>query len=160
MLCDGPYTGPPSRDHANTGVVGPQDGTTPGWCLLPGGLLEGERVLFVTFRRRLAQGHFAVTAELSPPRSAELSGVEREVAVLKGYVDAVNVTDNQGANVRMSSIAVSLALIQGGLEPGTAQMSNACVSLGWKTSCAVSCGALKRVYGRIWPRDLSSLPSR
>lgn len=65
----------------------------------------------------LAQGHFAVTAELSPPRSATLSSVEHEVEVLQGYVDAANVTDNQGANVRMSSIAVSLALVQRGLEP-------------------------------------------
>jgi len=65
----------------------------------------------------LDQGHFAVTAELSPPRSADLAGVQHEVAVLRDYVDAANVTDNQGANVRMSSIAVSLALVQGGLEP-------------------------------------------
>jgi 5,10-methylenetetrahydrofolate reductase len=65
----------------------------------------------------LAGGHFAVTAELSPPRSAALAGVEHEIEVLRDYVDAANVTDNQGANVRMSSIAVSLALVQRGLEP-------------------------------------------
>jgi 5,10-methylenetetrahydrofolate reductase len=65
----------------------------------------------------LAAGHFAVTAELSPPRSADLAGVDQEVEVLRGYIDAANVTDNQAANVRMSSIAVSLALVQRGLEP-------------------------------------------
>jgi 5,10-methylenetetrahydrofolate reductase len=65
----------------------------------------------------LAGGHFAVTAELSPPRSADLAGVDHEVEVLRGYIDAANVTDNQAANVRMSSIAVSLALVQRGLEP-------------------------------------------
>jgi methylenetetrahydrofolate reductase (NADPH) len=65
----------------------------------------------------LAAGHFAVTAELSPPRSADLAGVRHEVGILRGHVDAANVTDNQGANVRMSSIAVSLVLVQEGVEP-------------------------------------------
>jgi len=65
----------------------------------------------------LSSGHFAVTAELSPPRSAGLAGVEHEVEILQGYVDAANVTDNQAGNVRMSSIAVSVALVQHGLEP-------------------------------------------
>jgi methylenetetrahydrofolate reductase (NADPH) len=75
--------------------------------------------------RLLSAGYFAVTAELSPPRSAQLASVEREIEVLRDYVDAANVTDNQGANVRMSSIAVSILLAlrqaqdvaQRGLEP-------------------------------------------
>lgn len=65
----------------------------------------------------LAAGHFVVTAELSPPRSAELAGIESEVQILNGYIDAVNVTDNQAANVRMSSLAVSIALVRHGMEP-------------------------------------------
>ena len=36
---------------------------------------------------------------------------------LKGYVDAVNVTDNQTAIVRMSSIAACAHLVQMGMEP-------------------------------------------
>jgi methylenetetrahydrofolate reductase (NADPH) len=75
--------------------------------------------------RLLSAGYFAVTAELSPPRSAQLASVEREVEILRDYVDAANVTDNQAANVRMSSIAVSAFLAlrraqdvaQRGLEP-------------------------------------------
>ena len=67
--------------------------------------------------RVLASGVFAVTAELSPPRSASLEGAEHEIEILQGYVDAANVTDNQGANVRMSSLAVSILLVQRGLEP-------------------------------------------
>ena len=67
--------------------------------------------------RRLAAGQFVVTAELSPPRSAQLGTVEHEVEVLRGFVDAANVTDNQAANVRMSSLAVSITLAQRGLEP-------------------------------------------
>jgi methylenetetrahydrofolate reductase (NADPH) len=67
--------------------------------------------------RLLSAGHFVVTAELSPPRSAQLKSVEREIEILRDHVDAANVTDNQTANVRMSSIAVSTLLAQRGLEP-------------------------------------------
>jgi methylenetetrahydrofolate reductase (NADPH) len=67
--------------------------------------------------RLLSAGHFVVTAELSPPRSAQLTSVEREIEILRDHVDAANVTDNQTANVRMSSIAVSILLAQRGLEP-------------------------------------------
>jgi methylenetetrahydrofolate reductase (NADPH) len=67
--------------------------------------------------RLLATGAFVVTAELSPPRSAGLDSVEHEIQILRDYVDAANVTDNQAANVRMSSLAVSILLAQRGLEP-------------------------------------------
>ena len=52
-------------------------------------------------------GHFAVTAELGPPKGNDVSVIQRKVDFLRGYVDAVNVTDNQTAIVRMSSIATS-----------------------------------------------------
>ncbi len=53
----------------------------------------------------LSQGKFAVTAEVGPPRGANADVVREKANLLKGYVDAVNVTDNQTAIVRMSSIA-------------------------------------------------------
>ena len=52
----------------------------------------------------LESGIFAVTGELGPPKSAEREKVEHHAKILKGYVDAVNLTDNQTAIVR-SSIA-------------------------------------------------------
>jgi len=58
-----------------------------------------------------------VTAELSPPRSAQLDSMRAEIEVLRGQVDAVNVTDNQVASVRLSSLAASILLCQSGLEP-------------------------------------------
>jgi len=67
--------------------------------------------------RVLAQGHFAVTGELGPPKSHNLEFVRKKVALLKGYVDAANITDNQTGIVRMSSIAAGIALVQEGLEP-------------------------------------------
>ena len=69
----------------------------------------------------LAGGQFAVTGELGPPKGADVSVIERKASLLRGNVDAINVTDNQTAIVRMSSIAVSAILKQMGLEP-TMQM--------------------------------------
>ncbi len=67
--------------------------------------------------RLFARGEFVVTGELGPPRSVDLEVIDKKVAHLKGYVDAANVTDNQTAIVRMSSIAVSKMLLDRGLEP-------------------------------------------
>ena len=66
----------------------------------------------------LEKGLFAVTGELGPPKGNNLECRSRRKAdLLRGYVDAVNVTDNQTAIVRMSSIATSSHLVQMGLEP-------------------------------------------
>ena len=71
----------------------------------------------MSLRERLASGGFAVTAEISPPRGASTRKITDTAAVLKDWVDAVNVTDNQGSNVRLASWAGSLALLEAGLEP-------------------------------------------
>ncbi len=65
----------------------------------------------------LEKGLFAVTGELGPPKGNDVSVVEKKAEFLRGYVDAVNITDNQTAIVRMSSIAASSLLIQRDLEP-------------------------------------------
>jgi len=62
-------------------------------------------------------GHFAVTSELGPPKGNDVGVIKRKVDFLRGYVDAVNITDNQTAIVRMSSIAASAFVIQMGMEP-------------------------------------------
>jgi len=67
--------------------------------------------------RLLSQGRFAVTAECGPPRGANGEVIRRKGALLKGAVDAVNVTDNQTAIVRMSSIAAAKHLLDSGIEP-------------------------------------------
>ena len=66
---------------------------------------------------RLAAGQFAVTAEIGPPKSADGEVVRRKAAVLAGLVDAANVTDNQTAVVRLSSIAGALIAKEAGVEP-------------------------------------------
>ena len=65
----------------------------------------------------LSAGHFAVTAELGPPAGVDLELVRKKADLLRGAVDAVNVTDNQTAVVRMSSVSVSALLVQMGVEP-------------------------------------------
>jgi methylenetetrahydrofolate reductase (NADPH) len=67
--------------------------------------------------RVLAAGHFAVTAELGPPAGTDVEYIRKKAELLRGAVDAVNVTDNQTAIVRMSSAAVSALLVQMGVEP-------------------------------------------
>jgi methylenetetrahydrofolate reductase (NADPH) len=65
----------------------------------------------------LKAGEFAFTGELGPPRGANAEAVTEKAVHLKGNVDAVNITDNQTAVVRMASWAACLLLIQEGLEP-------------------------------------------
>lgn len=65
----------------------------------------------------LLAGHFAVTGELGPPQSADPSVITEKAALLRGYIDAVNITDNQTAIVRMSSIGAGTIVVQEGLEP-------------------------------------------
>ena len=65
----------------------------------------------------LRAGRFAVTAELGPPQNADADVIRRKAQFLKGVADAVNLTDNQTAIVRMSSIGSGLLAISEGLEP-------------------------------------------
>jgi 5,10-methylenetetrahydrofolate reductase len=67
--------------------------------------------------RVLRTGHFAVTAELGPPQNADGAIIRKKAALLKGNCDAVNITDNQTAIVRMSSIGAGAIVLQEGLEP-------------------------------------------
>lgn len=67
--------------------------------------------------RVLRAGHFAVTAELGPPQSADGEVILKKTALLKGCCDGVNITDNQTAIVRMSSIGAGALVCREGLEP-------------------------------------------
>jgi methylenetetrahydrofolate reductase (NADPH) len=75
--------------------------------------MKTDSVLEKVFRA----GHIAVTGECGPPRGALPDKVRAKADLLKGYVDAVNITDNQTAMVRMSSFAASLILRQMDMQP-------------------------------------------
>ena len=65
----------------------------------------------------LESGRFTVTAEAGPPRGAVPSVIQRKGELLKTSCDALNVTDNQTAIVRMSSLSGCILLKQLGVEP-------------------------------------------
>jgi len=65
----------------------------------------------------LESGAFAVTSECGPPRGADPQAIREKGELLRGSVDAINVTDNQTSVVRMSSIAACVILKEMGLEP-------------------------------------------
>jgi len=67
--------------------------------------------------RVLSSGQFAVTAEAGPPRGSQGDVMLKKGGLLKDACDAVNVTDNQIAMVRMSSFAGCVLLKQAGAEP-------------------------------------------
>ncbi len=69
------------------------------------------------FRATLESGAFTVTAEIGPPRGADAGAIVRKVSLLRDWTAAVNITDNQGAAVRLSSWAGSLAAMAAGVEP-------------------------------------------
>ncbi|WP_319577830.1 methylenetetrahydrofolate reductase [uncultured Desulfobacter sp.] len=65
----------------------------------------------------LASGQLAVTSEVGPPRGCNIDIVKEKANKIKDYVDGINITDNQTAMVRMSSIAAGVAIKQMGLDP-------------------------------------------
>ena len=64
-----------------------------------------------------AQGKFVVTGEIGPPKGASAQEVLEGARVMSHAVDAVNVTDNQSAVMRLGSLAVSHLLKKDGIEP-------------------------------------------
>ena len=65
----------------------------------------------------LDSGKFAVTAEAGPPKGTSAAVIQKKGEMLRNCCDAVNITDNQTAIVRMSSMAGCLLLKQVGVEP-------------------------------------------
>jgi len=65
----------------------------------------------------LAEGKFAVTAEIGPPKGSDPNKIIDKADVLKGYADAFNITDNQTAVVRLSSMGGCFILLKMELEP-------------------------------------------
>lgn len=71
----------------------------------------------MTLREKIESGRFVVTAELGPPQSCNGDSIREKIPYFRNIVDGVNITDNQTAIVRLSSIAAAKILIEEGLEP-------------------------------------------
>ncbi len=67
--------------------------------------------------RKISQSNFVITAEVAPPKGSGIDGLLKAAAFVAPHVDAVNVTDNQGATMRMSALAAAAVLVREGIEP-------------------------------------------
>jgi len=72
---------------------------------------------FKSLKQALQSEPFVITAEIPPPVSAGPAELEARIALLKGSVHAINVTDNAGANAHMSSLAGSAIVLNKGIDP-------------------------------------------
>jgi methylenetetrahydrofolate reductase (NADPH) len=71
----------------------------------------------MSFKSKLESGHLTVSCEFGPIKGTETHELKENIEILRGKVDAVNVTDQQSSIMRMSSFATALLCVQGGLEP-------------------------------------------
>lgn len=71
----------------------------------------------MSFREALDSGKFVVTAEVGPPKGTNIQEMLQNMELLKGKVDAVNITDNQSAVMRICSLAVCKIAMEQGLDP-------------------------------------------
>ena len=65
----------------------------------------------------IASGQMAVTSEVGPPQSADGEVIDSKAKIIKDYVDAINVTDNQTSVCRMCSLVCCIRIKLLGLEP-------------------------------------------
>jgi methylenetetrahydrofolate reductase (NADPH) len=71
----------------------------------------------MTFKEKIESNQFVWCGEIGPPQSCDGDVIRNKSKYFKGYVDAVNITDNQTAIARLSSIASAKILLDEGVEP-------------------------------------------
>ena len=68
-------------------------------------------------KEKINNKKFIITSEIGPPKGTDVKTILEEARLLKGRVDAVNVTDSQSAVMKLGSLAVSRLLKEEGVEP-------------------------------------------
>ena len=71
----------------------------------------------MTLEEKLRAGRFVLTAEVTPPVSADSGDLLAKALPLKGVADAVNVTDGAGARAHLSAVTAAGLLQAAGIEP-------------------------------------------
>lgn len=71
----------------------------------------------MSLREKLASGKFVITSEIGPPKGVDIEEMKRNAELLKGRIDAANITDQQSSVMRLGSLAGCCLLKQWGLEP-------------------------------------------
>ena len=69
-----------------------------------------------SFAETLDSGKFAVTCELNPPKGVELGPLLEKAEMLKGMVDAFNITDSAASRMSMAPIGAAHLLQDRGVE--------------------------------------------
>ncbi|MBI5586854.1 MAG: methylenetetrahydrofolate reductase [Deltaproteobacteria bacterium] len=70
-----------------------------------------------SLKEEIASGRFVITAEICPPKGADTADFVHKARLLKNRIAAANVTDNQRAVMRLSSLACSVLLLREGIDP-------------------------------------------
>jgi len=70
-----------------------------------------------TLQDKLLSGRFVITAEVTPPVSADRSELLAKALPLKGLADAVNITDGAGARPHLGAVTAAALLVDAGIEP-------------------------------------------
>lgn len=71
----------------------------------------------MSLQSKLESGKFAITCEVGPLKGTDIHEIEENAELLKGKVDAANVTDQQSSVMRLGSMVTSYVILQKGLEP-------------------------------------------
>jgi len=71
----------------------------------------------MTFCEKISHGKFVVTSEIGPPKGTDIREVLEDALLVKGKVDAINVTDLQSSVMRIGSMAICHLLKDRGIEP-------------------------------------------
>jgi methylenetetrahydrofolate reductase (NADPH) len=71
----------------------------------------------MTLKEKIESNKFVLCGEIGPPQRCDGAVIRDKAKHFKGFVDAVNITDNQTATVRLSSIASAKILLEEGVEP-------------------------------------------
>ena len=71
----------------------------------------------MSLQSKLESGKYAVSCEFGPLKGTDTVEIKENIEILKGKVDAANVTDQQSSVMRLGSLVTSALCVQGGLEP-------------------------------------------
>ena len=71
----------------------------------------------MSLQSKLESGKFAISCEFGPLKGTDTHEIKENIEILKGKVDAANVTDQQSSVMRLGSLVTSALCVQGGLDP-------------------------------------------
>jgi methylenetetrahydrofolate reductase (NADPH) len=71
----------------------------------------------MNFREKIKSKKFLVTSEIAPPKGTDITGMLANAELVKGRVDALNITDLQSSKMKLGSLAASRLLVEKGFEP-------------------------------------------